>query len=128
MKRENLVVAESEYRIIRNLIEHIQPSMNLMNTCITRLKEELSEALVLPDAEMPDDIIRLNSIIDIETHFGQVKVQLVLPVESNSKQKRISILTPMGSALLGYSEGDEITWDFPSGKEKLRILNVNSAQ
>ncbi len=127
MKRDTIVVAESEYRMIRNLIEHIEPSVNLLNTCITRLKSELDGALVLPDAEMPGDVIRMNSIIDIETPFGQVKVQLVLPNESNSTQKRISILTPMGSALLGYSKGDEIIWDFPTGKEKLFILNVSAA-
>lgn len=126
MQKSPITVAESEYRIITNLIDHIGPSVNLFNTCITRLKEELEVALILPDQEMPQNVIRLNSIIDIETPFGQVKVQLVLPDASNSTQKRISILTPMGSALLGYATGDEIVWDFPTGTETLYILNVSA--
>lgn len=126
MEKSHITVAESEYRIIINLIDHIGPSVNLLNSCITRLKEELQSAQILPDQEMPQEVIRLNSIIDIETPFGQVKVQLVLPDASNSTQKRISILTPMGSALLGYAKGDKIVWDFPTGTETLYILNVSA--
>lgn len=126
MEKSPITVAESEYRIINNLIDHIEPSFNLFNSCITRLKEELEVARILPDQEMPQEVIRLNSIIDIETPFGQVKIQLVLPDASNSAQKRISILTPMGSALLGYAKGDEIVWDFPTGTETLYILNVSA--
>ncbi|HBR53741.1 MAG TPA: transcription elongation factor GreAB, partial [Flavobacteriaceae bacterium] len=40
------------------------------------------------------------------------------------KKDKISILTPMGSALFGYSEGDTIEWDFPSGTQKIKIVAV----
>ena len=57
-----------------------------------------------------------------------MKIQLVLPEDSNSEQKRVSILTPMGSALIGYAEKDKIMWDFPNGTHEVEILKVVHSQ
>lgn len=53
-----------------------------------------------------------------------MKIQLVLPKDANSTQKRISILTPMGSALIGYAENDKIMWEFPNGMKEVQIIKV----
>ena len=51
-------------------------------------------------------------------------IQLVIPSEKDNKQDKISILTTMGAALIGCSEKDTIEWDFPSGKQQIRIVTV----
>lgn len=125
MKYSNLIVDKKELAIIKSLIHPIAESANLMNSCISRLKEELKTATVVEKKdEFPVDVIRLNSIVDVGTPFGVMKIQLVLPENSNSEQKRISILTPMGSALIGYAEKDKIMWEFPNGTHEVEILKV----
>jgi regulator of nucleoside diphosphate kinase len=51
-------------------------------------------------------------------------LELVIPSDKDVRRDKISILTPMGAALFGYSEGDEIEWDFPSGKQQIKIVTV----
>ncbi len=125
MKNGRLILEKEEFLIIQDLLKNIIDSPNLMNQCITKLKEEMKTALIVDHSHFPDDVVRLNSIIDIDTPFGLMKAQLVLPEHSNSSQKRISLLTPMGSALLGYAEGDELMWPFPTGEKLIRIVKVN---
>lgn len=126
MNYENIILNKREYEIISDLIRPILESPNLMNVCISKLKEELKTAIILDDSEeFPEDVIRLNSIVDLNTPFGVMKIQLVLPELSNSEQKRVSILTPMGSALIGYAEKDKIMWDFPNGTQEVEIIKVS---
>lgn len=124
MEVKKIIVEKKEFAVINELIRNIQDSENLNNKCISKLKAELKTAVIVEDADFPSDVIRLNSIVDIETPFGQMKAQLVLPENSNTTQKRISILTPMGSALLGYAVGDELLWDFPNGEKQIKIVQV----
>ncbi|MDD2982147.1 MAG: GreA/GreB family elongation factor [Crocinitomicaceae bacterium] len=124
MKNGKLIVEKNEFKIISELVKNIDVSENLMNQCIHKLKQELSTAIVIEDEDFPSDVIRLNSIVDVETPFGIMKAQLVLPNMSNTAEKKISLLTPMGSAILGYAEGDEIMWSFPNGEKLIKILKV----
>ncbi len=129
MKYSSIVLDKKEYELISELIHPITESANLMNSCISRLKQELKTAKLIDETEsFPEDVIRLNSIVDVNTPFGIMKIQLVLPENSNSEQKRISILTPMGSALIGYAETDRIMWEFPNGIQEVEILKVSHSQ
>ena len=128
MKNKHLQVVDSEYHIISELIEPMHPSDNLISKCLMKLKNELAEAEQFTISTIPTSVVRLNSIVDIETPFGELKMQLVLPNNSNSVQKRISILTPMGSALYGYRTGDEVIWYFPNGEQQIKIINVNHSE
>ncbi len=129
MKYSSIVLDKKEYELISELIHPITESANLMNSCISRLKQELKTATLIDETEsFPEDVIRLNSIVDVNTPFGIMKIQLVLPENSNSEQKRISILTPMGSALIGYAETDKIMWEFPNGIQEVEILKVSHSQ
>lgn len=128
IQNKKIIVEQRELALIHELINHIEPSESLMNSCITRLKQELSTAIVMHETEIPKDVIRINSTVDIETPFGIMKAQLVFPQNSNSAQKKISLLTPMGSALLGYAEGDALMWLFPNGEQKIRIIKVSHSE
>lgn len=128
MKNGKLIVEKNELKVISELIKNIEVSENLMNQCIDKLRNELKTALVVEENDFPTDVIRLNSVVDVDTPFGLMKAQLVLPEMSNSEQKKISLLTPMGSALLGYAEGDELMWNFPNGEKLIKILKVYKAE
>lgn len=124
MKYGKLIVEESEFKLINDLISHVSPSENLFNSCIQRLKSELTNAEIRQEGQMPMDVVRLNSLMDVETPMGDIRLQLVLPERTNSLAKRISLLTPMGSALFGYAQGDEVIWNFPEGEKKILIKRI----
>ncbi|WP_417608140.1 GreA/GreB family elongation factor [Owenweeksia hongkongensis] len=125
MKYKTLILAKSEYEIIKDLLSKVGSKDAVHIACYNKLRGELVNAKVLEDAEIPKDVVRLNSMVDIETpsgYFGGYKV--VLPNDGNVQQKKLSILTPMGSALIGYAEGDKVMWSFPGGDKEITIKNV----
>ncbi len=125
MKYEKLIIAKSENNLLRDLLNKVYSKDAVHQDCYNRLRGELINARVVDDAEMPADVVRLNSFIDVETPFGHIQgYQLVLPKDSNPTAKKLSILTPMGSALIGYAEGDKVIWSFPKGEETITIKKV----
>ena len=93
--------------------------------CLITLANELKSAHIVDDSEMPKDVIRFNSKVTLVLENGiEKELQVVIPSERDIRLNKISILTPMGSALIGYSTDDTIIWDFPSGKQKIKIIDV----
>jgi regulator of nucleoside diphosphate kinase len=84
------------------------------------LLNELERAEFLPENAMPADVIRIGSIIEFEVDDGRrLKVQLVLPENADINAGRISVLTPVGAALIGLSPGQAMEWSGNDGKERL---------
>ncbi len=130
MKYGSLILEKKEYVYIKRILnisgyaEDVETQKSLQ-----RLSKELKNAQIIAEADMPEDVIRFNSKIMVYSENGWEKViQLVIPSDKDAKKDKISILTPMGAALFGYSEGDSIEWDFPSGKQKLRIVTVTQVE
>ncbi len=88
---------------------------------------ELERARVIDDAEVPADIVRMGSTARYRTDTGQEQaVTLVYPVDADIAQGRISILTPIGTALIGLRVGQSITWRGRDGKRHmLTVLAVH---
>jgi regulator of nucleoside diphosphate kinase len=92
---------------------------------VQKLVGELETAKILDEANMPDDVIRFNTTVTILSETGWHKrFKLVVPSRSDVRNNHISILTPMGAAVMGYAKGDSLIWEFPSGNQKLIIENV----
>ena len=78
---------------------------------------------------MPTDIVRFNSMVTVAfSNDIQRTIQVVTPIEKDFKSNKISVLTPLGSALFGYSEGDTVLWDFPNGKQEVKIVKVEQEE
>ena len=93
------------------------------------LSEELKTAHIVDEEDMPKDVIRFNSTVTVTFNNGVEKtLQLVIPMDKDFQNSRISVLTPMGSALIGYSEGDSIIWDFPNGTQQITISKVQQKE
>jgi len=88
------------------------------------LSDELSLAIVVPEDQMPHNVVRINSrVIYTDESMGLSReVELVFPEGANMKYGKISVLSPVGSALLGLTEGQVIDWPFP--QKQLRRLKV----
>jgi len=81
------------------------------------LESELARANVVDPREIPPTVVTMNSTIRfiVESSSDEFELTLVYPKDVDSSGKTISILAPVGSALLGLSQGDEIEWPSPSG-------------
>lgn len=102
-------------------VEHRQPVVAAM------LLEEIERAELHEAGTMPTDAVRLGSGISfMDERAGQVRsVRLVLPVDANIAEGRISILTPVGAALYGLRSGDAIDWpDIDGNERRLTIIGV----
>lgn len=91
------------------------------------LKDELARATIVHDEQLPEDVVAMNSIVSFEDmDTGKTTViTLVYPPDANIDANKISILSPVGSALIGLRVGQTINWRFPNGKEKiLKVISV----
>lgn len=90
------------------------------------LMREMNSAKVVEPGDIPDDVVTMNSIVKIS--FLDVKktlqFQIVYPDQADIKENKISIFSPVATALIGYRVSDEIEWIVPSGLTKLRIDKI----
>lgn len=94
------------------------------------LRDELTHATVLPRKQFPRDIVAMNSrvrFLDLDSGESE-EYTLTLPQHADSEQRRLSVLSPIGTALLGYREGDEVSWPTPGGARRLRIESVEPGE
>ena len=126
MKYGSLVIEKKEYVLLKrfmNLSGYYKD--DTLRTSVEKLVGELESASIYDETDMPKDVIRFNSIITIASENGWLrKFKLVMPNDSDVKNDKVSILTPMGAAVMGYAEGDPLVWVFPSGEQQLTIKKV----
>ncbi|HEU5468694.1 MAG TPA: nucleoside diphosphate kinase regulator [Steroidobacteraceae bacterium] len=92
-----------------------------------KLENELVRAKVVPREEIPDDVVTMNSrvIFENETTGERREVTLAFPGNADIDARRISVLVPVGTALLGLRVGQSIDWELPGGeKQRYRIVEV----
>jgi regulator of nucleoside diphosphate kinase len=91
------------------------------------LREELDRAEVRAPDKMPDDVVTMNSTVKFRVAGSgkDFSLTLVYPKDHDGQAERISILAPVGSALLGLAVGNEIEWPRPGGgSSRLQIIEV----
>jgi regulator of nucleoside diphosphate kinase len=93
--------------------------------------QEVARATVLPSGEMPADVVNIGSEVTYrdETTGRTQTVTIVLPPEADIARHRVSVLTPIGAALIGLSTGAAIGWETRDGEERrLTVLEVRRPQ
>ncbi|ASZ12439.1 nucleoside diphosphate kinase regulator [Chitinophaga pendula] len=118
MKQHHIIVSDHDYQILKSICMQVAGS--------EPLKAELERAVIRKKERMPADVVKLHSKVEFrDERSGRVRqVELVLPGQANIQSGKMSILSPIGTALLGYREGDVVLWEVPAGKTSLQILKV----
>ena len=117
MRPETIFISELDYLRIRLLIDQSDEEF-------TELESELERAQILKKEQVTPELVTMNSRVEIlnMTDNKKMTLQLVYPEQANLSEHKISILAPLGTALLGLRLHDEIEWLFPD--KKLRRLQV----
>jgi regulator of nucleoside diphosphate kinase len=90
------------------------------------LEQELDRAHIVEPTAIPHDVVTMNSRVrvkDVGTNEDTVYT-LVFPSEAEVTQRKISVLAPVGTAMLGYRVGDTVEWRVPAGVKQLRIEEI----
>ncbi len=126
MKNKTIIIEKKEYELLKRIMGMAQyyKDKSYKNS-IEKLCMELQSARIVKNKEMPEDVVRFNSVVVIKTPFNASReYQIVTPQRSDIREGKISVLAPMGLALFGYSQGDEIAWEFPTGMSSILIEKV----
>jgi regulator of nucleoside diphosphate kinase len=123
-----IFITEFDIGRLRPLLESAKKFLPRDHQHIRQLEEELERAEIVPRDAIPADVITMNSTVqvtDLRTH-KQAVYTLVFPRDADAGKNRISVLAPLGTALLGYRRGDVIEWEMPGGKKRLRVDKVKN--
>ncbi|MBP6974312.1 MAG: nucleoside diphosphate kinase regulator [Syntrophorhabdaceae bacterium] len=123
MKTREIYITEYDMEKLRAIIEIYGGNDN---PYLENLEDELDKARVVDPKNIPDNVVTMNSIVRIkDLDTGEEKTfTLVFPGKTNITEKAVSILAPIGTALIGYREGDIIEWEVPAGTKRFQVMEV----
>ena len=126
VKAKNVVITEADYGRLQRLIESSRRFRHRDAEHLDDLEQELERAVVVRSGEVPRDVVTMNSRVRVrDLNSGhELAYQIVFPKDADVANNRISVLAPIGTALLGYGAGTTVEWRVPSGLRRFRILNV----
>lgn len=110
-----IVVSDGDLNRLERLLD--SPVLRRLPAAVA-LMEELNRAEVLPAEQIPEDVVTMHSTLECEDELtGEHReLTLVYPHEANVDSGRVSVLAPVGSALLGLAVGQRIDWQAPDGR------------
>jgi regulator of nucleoside diphosphate kinase len=93
---------------------------------LAELDSELDRAEVVAAADVPPDVVTMQSVVRVrDLDSGAcVDYRLVFPADADIERRQISVLAPIGTALIGYRAGDRIEWTTPGGRRRLEVEAV----
>lgn len=123
MKNAQLLLSVNDFELLQN---HLRLSANLSEFNKKKLSIELKSARVLKPSDLPEDVVSENSKVLIQDIESGRKFEFILvpPKEANIQTNKLSVLAPIGVALLGYRPGIEVDWEMPNGLKTFRIMSV----
>ena len=129
MKYNKIIIDKKELEVLKQLFSNSNNKKDkTYHLSLEKLLEELKKAKVVDALKIPQDVIRFNSLVTIKLANGVEKTfQIVMPEKSDLSTNKISILAPMGLALIGYAENDNVDWQFPTGVNTITIVKVEQS-
>lgn len=123
MNKKRIIVNSRDYAKLRQLIAS-NPSPE--NQYIKKLEEELSNSLLLDPDKIPPDVITMNTMVSFrdEVEEEDFIYTIVYPEQSDIEHGKLSVLAPIGTALLGYRAGDKVSWKVPAGVKTFSIEKI----
>ncbi|MDD2219143.1 MAG: nucleoside diphosphate kinase regulator [Desulfoplanes sp.] len=126
MKQRQIFITAFDKKRLDELIAVARAFGEHVRDDLDDLAEELGRANVVEPTEVPANVVTMNSkVILHDLHTSEdVTYVLVFPNEADVSSGAISVLAPIGTAILGYREGDSVEWPVPAGIRQIRIEKV----
>jgi len=124
MNKKRIIVNSRDFTKLTQIINDTHAHGG--NQYLKNLAAELSNAILLDPENIPPDVITMNSKVEFTdvSESGKFVYTIVYPEDADTENGRLSVLAPIGIALLGYRAGDTVTWKVPAGIKKFQIEKI----
>ena len=119
-------VTEFDLERLKKLIADSQRAKYRGSDYLAKLQTELERAEVVKSREVGSNVVTMNStvvMVDLETGKEETYT-LVFPDDADARQGKVSVLAPIGTAMLGYEVGDVFEWEVPAGRRRLQVKKI----
>ncbi len=123
-----VILLKNDYELLNEYVKTLHGMQVNEKENFRKLNEELGKAQLVDFDDFPNDIVRLNSkvvIKDLQTK-RDMAITIVIPQQADIKQKKVSVLAPIGTALIGFKKGQKVSWEVPAGKKDFMIMDVDN--
>ena len=110
--KKQLVLRKDDYETLIACLRSSQGRAAFDRQNMEDLETELKKANLVNKDDFPSDVVRLNSVVK------------VTPDKADIKQRKISVMAPIGTALIGFQKGEKVKWQVPSGNKTFTIMEV----
>jgi regulator of nucleoside diphosphate kinase len=124
--KTQLVLRKDDYETLIACLRNSQNRTAFDRQNIEDLETELKKAKLVHKDDFPNDVVRLNSIVKVkeENKDKEIELTLVTPDKADIKQRKISVMAPIGTALIGFQKGQKVQWQVPAGYKTFTIMEV----
>lgn len=122
----NTRITERDAARLARIVENLLRRTSAIENGAEALHDTLDAARIVPSAEIDSDVVTMNSEVTIEdAGSGEERlVRLVYPEQADAGKGHISVLSPLGTAILGARTGDRISFATPVGERWIRIAGI----
>ena len=124
-KHKELVMLADDYNLLTSYLRGgAKTAFDRQNA--EDLQTELKKAKLVDKDDFPLDVVRINSTVRIKAEEKDeiMEFMLVTPDRADIKHKKISIMAPLGTALIGFRKGQQVKWRMPAGQKTFTIVEV----
>ncbi len=124
MDTRTIYITQTDYSRLEQLLDN--PVLKREQGAMRTLVSEMQRAVIVPSREIPSDVVTMHSRVNVRDRATgeESTITLVFPKEASLDDGKISVLAPVGMALLGYRVGDSVTWEVPSGTKTFEISGI----
>ncbi len=126
MTKNTIMITSADAEKLRNLLLDALSSEYRNSLYLADLRGELERARIVEPHELPAEVVTMGSTVALrDLENGELATwTLVFPDEADLENGKISVLAPIGTAMLGYRAGDTFTWDTPAGARSMKVESV----
>lgn len=119
-----ILITSSDRDRIKKFLDKIPEGSQPPDKSVDKLKHELSRAKIVDPREIPRDVVTMNSRALLQLNDEDIEISLAYPDDADLSAMKLSVFSPIGTAILGYREGHTIDWEVPSGTIKIHIKKI----
>ena len=123
-----VILLKKDYEILNDYVKNLHGMRVNEKENFAKLSQELEKAQLVTEENFPEDIVRIDSVVvirDTDTK-RDMTITIVMPQNAEIKQSKVSVLAPIGTALIGFRKGQKVSWEVPAGKKTFKIIEVNN--
>lgn len=121
-----IIILEDDYKILLSYLSDERYTKKNDAQNAKELGAELKKAILVSKENFPNDVVRLNSKVKIKEGSQNRIIELILvtPDKADISKRKISVMAPVGTALVGFRKGQKIKWRVPAGEKTFTIIEV----